>query len=124
MSGTVQPRVQSSTIRSCRGESTARAGGFEDLAEFLTLAVAAVEVGAGGQLVVERLEAAGPLDPLADHVDRPDQLATLGGVVGQDEVEVELAGAGLAQQAGSRPPGCSRPRGRGRAGRSASRPAQ
>ena len=43
--------------------------------------------------------AAGPLDPLADHVDGPDQLAALGGVVGQDQVQVQDARPGLAQQA-------------------------
>ena len=58
----------------------------------------AVEVGARRALVVERLVPLGPLDPLADHVDGADQLAALGGVVGQDQVQVELAGAGLAQQ--------------------------
>ena len=50
-------------------------------------------------MVVEGLELAGPLDPLADHVDRPDQFATLRGVVGHDQVQVEHAGSSLAEQA-------------------------
>ena len=48
---------------------------------------------------VDRLVPLGTLDPLADHVDGADQLAALGGVVGQDLVQVELAVAGLAEQA-------------------------
>src|SRR4051794_21157069 len=57
-----------------------------------------VEVRTRGELLVERLMTLRPLDPLADHVDGPDEFPALGGVVGEDEVEVELPGAGLAQQ--------------------------
>ena len=52
-----------------------------------------------GVRAVERLEPLGALDPLADHVDGADQLAALGGVFGQDLGQVELAVAGLGEQA-------------------------
>src|SRR4051794_35329474 len=51
--------------------------GFEDLAEFLAVAMAPVDVGTRDRLVIQRLIAPGALDPLADHVDGPDQFATL-----------------------------------------------
>ena len=86
-------------IRSWRAVSTARRRGFEDLAQLESIALALVEIGRGGRERVERLEPLGALDPLADHVDRPDQLAALGRVVGQDLGQVELTVAGLGEQA-------------------------
>ena len=50
----------------------------------------AVDVGTGKVVFVEGLEASGALDTLADHVDGADQLAALGGVVGEDQGQVEL----------------------------------
>jgi hypothetical protein len=49
-------------------------------------------------LLVERQMPLGPLDPLAHHVDGPDELAALGGIVGQDQVQLELARAGLPEE--------------------------
>ena len=98
ISGTVQPRVQSSTIRFLSRRQDGASGRFEHFAEFATLAILAILIGAGGELLVERLEAAGALDALANHVDRANQFATFKGVVGEDQIEVQLAGAGLGQE--------------------------
>src|SRR6185312_7915413 len=75
-----------------------RSRGLEDLSELVTIPVALIEVGTRRELIVERLIPLRPLHALADHVDRPDELATFGRVVRQHEVEIELARPCLAEQ--------------------------
>ena len=98
MSGTFQPRVQSSTISSWRGERRrgGRPRGSRPAPGGGDAGRQGRDPGCPGRRA--RLVAAGALNALADHVDRPDQLAALGRVLGQDQVQVELAGAGLREQ--------------------------
>ena len=76
-----------------------RAGGFENFAELQAVALALVQIGRGGGEAVERLVAFGALDALSHHVDGPDELASLWRVFRQHQGHVELALAGLGQQA-------------------------
>src|SRR5690606_10906322 len=72
--------------------------GQEDLAQLLTLTLALVVVRAGGALIIQALVLSSTLHALADHVDGAGELATLVGVLGQDAVQVEVAGASLGKQ--------------------------
>ena len=77
---------------------TGPASGLEDLAELEAVALALVQIGSRGREAIERLVSLGSLNPLAHHVDRPDQLPAFRRVFGQHLGHVELALAGLGQQ--------------------------
>jgi len=71
---------------------------FENLSELLAIPLTLVKVRTRGKPIIERLESLGTLDAFANHVDGPDELATLRGVVSQDEIQVELADPGFTQE--------------------------
>src|SRR5579864_3551352 len=72
--------------------------GLENFAELLAIARALIVIGAECVPFVEQLIRFGTLDSLAYEVDGPHELAALLGIVGQDQVQVELACPGLGQQ--------------------------
>ncbi len=74
------------------------AGGFEDFSQLEPRAIRLLRVKSRNVLLIKDLMPLGSLNALANHVDGSNEFATLRRVVRQNEVEIKLAGSGLAEK--------------------------